>query len=124
MAELAIINGYDIRDRKLADATIKTGASEFVSDYVMLQSATDNSYSKISKSAFTEAIRNVLGGLLATNDKGTTVSAIPCVSGSGSSQDFGSISTSNLASVLGDSNFRWNNMSIITRYFDTRSETP
>ena len=34
MAELAIINGYDIRDRKLADATVQTTVG--TNDYVMV----------------------------------------------------------------------------------------
>ena len=56
---------------------------------------------KINPASFQEAVRNVLGGLLANNDKGVTISGIPALSGSGASLDFGSVTPANLASVLG-----------------------
>ena len=101
MSELAKINGYDIRDKKLADEGTVTTASS--TDYVLLED-TNGNYQKISKNSFTEAVRNTLGDLLRTNDKGTSITGVPALSGSGTEQspyDFGSISTANLASVLG-----------------------
>jgi len=95
MAELAIINGYDIRDRKLADATTKTGVDS--SDSIVLK--TTSGYANILKEDFTKAVRSVMGGLLSDLDKGTSIDSVACL-GSGN-HDFGSISTANLASVLG-----------------------
>lgn len=95
MAELAKINGYDIRDRKLADTGTKTTAVN--TDYVLLEDTSGN-YQKIAKNSFTEAVRNTLGDILRNNDKGTSINGVPAL---GSDNDFGSISTANLASVLG-----------------------
>jgi hypothetical protein len=101
MAELAKINGYDIRDKKLADEGTVTNAGS--TDYVLLED-TNGNYQKISKSNFTEAIRNTLGEILMTNDKGTSITSVPVISGDGTSldpYDLGSATTENLASVLG-----------------------
>ena len=95
MSELAKINGYDIRDKKLADTGTKTTAVN--TDYVLLED-TNGNYQKIAKNSFTEAVRNTLGDILRNNDKGTSVNGIPAL---GSDNDFGSINLSNLASVLG-----------------------
>ena len=65
-------------------------------EYIMLK-GTNGRYHKILKDSFTEAVRNVLAGLLVNNDKGTTISQIPAIS----SGDFGSVTPANLASVLG-----------------------
>ena len=65
-------------------------------EYVMLKD-TSGVYHKILKSSFTEAIRDVLAGLLVNNDKGTTINQIAAIA----SGDFGSITPANLASVLG-----------------------
>lgn len=65
-------------------------------EYIMLKD-TNGVYHKILKSSFTEAIRDVLAGLLVNNDKGTTISQIAAIA----SGDFGSITPANLASVLG-----------------------
>lgn len=65
-------------------------------EYVMLKD-TNGVYHKILKSSFTEAIRDVLAGLLVNNDKGTTISQIAAIA----SGDFGSVTPANLASVLG-----------------------
>lgn len=103
MAELAKINGYDIRDKKLADEGTVTDAGS--TDYVLLED-TNGNYQKISKSNFTEAIRNTLGEILMTNDKGTSITSVPVISGDGTSldpYDLGSATTENLASVLGGS---------------------
>jgi protein involved in ribonucleotide reduction len=96
MSELAKINGYDIRDRKLADTGTKTTAVN--TDYVLLEDTSGN-YQKIAKNSFTEAVRNTLGDILRNNDKGTSINGVPAL---GSDNDFGSISTANLASVLGE----------------------
>ena len=95
MSELAKINGYDIRDKKLADTGTKTTAVN--TDYVLLED-TNGNYQKIAKNSFTEAVRNTLGDILRNNDKGTSVNGLPAL---GSDNDFGSITTANLASVLG-----------------------
>ena len=65
-------------------------------EYVMLKD-TNGVYHKILKSSFTEAIRDVLAGLLVNNDKGTTINQIAAIA----SGDFGSVTPANLASVLG-----------------------
>lgn len=65
-------------------------------EYVMLKD-TNGVYHKILKSSFTEAIRDVLAGLLVNNDKGTTISQIAAIA----SGDFGSVTPANLALVLG-----------------------
>lgn len=65
-------------------------------EYIMLKDI-NGVYHKILKSSFTEAIRDVLAGLLVNNDKGTTISQIAAIA----SGDFGSVTPANLASVLG-----------------------
>ncbi len=85
----------------LAGATAKTASQvSTTAQYVPLQDV-DGNLVKINMSSFQEAVRNVLGSLLLNNDKGTTISALPALAGSGSSIDFGSITPANLASVLG-----------------------
>lgn len=82
----------------LNDAQGAMGASAqttLTTEYVMLKD-TNGVYHKILKSSFTEAIRDVLAGLLVNNDKGTTISQIAAIA----SGDFGSITPANLASVL------------------------
>jgi hypothetical protein len=83
----------------LNDAQDAQGAgaqTTLTTDYIMLK-GTNGRYHKILKDSFTEAVRNVLAGLLVNNDKGTTISQIPAIS----SGDFGSVTPANLASVLG-----------------------
>ena len=83
----------------LNDAQGAMGASAqttLTTEYVMLKD-TSGIYHKILKSSFTEAIRDVLAGLLVNNDKGTTINQIAAIA----SGDFGSITPANLASVLG-----------------------
>ena len=83
----------------LNDAQDAQGAgaqTTLTTDYIMLK-GTNGRYHKILKDSFTEAVRNVLSGLLVNNDKGTTISQIPAIS----SGDFGSVTPANLASVLG-----------------------
>ena len=96
----------DKRLEELKSATAKTASQISTStDYVPLQD-TDGNLVKINPASFEEAVRNVLGSLLANNDKGTTISGIPALSGSGASLDFGSVTPANLASVLGVPNFK------------------
>lgn len=83
----------------LNDAQGAMGASAqttLTTEYVMLKD-TNGVYHKILKSSFTEAIRDVLAGLLVNNDKGTTINQIAAIA----SGDFGSVTPANLASVLG-----------------------
>ena len=100
------INGANIyyedkRMEELKSATGKTASQISTTDeYIPLQD-TDGNLVKINPASFQEAVRNVLGSLLANNDKGTTISGIPALSGSGASLDFGSVTPANLASVLG-----------------------
>jgi len=91
----------DKRMEELKSATGKTASQISTTDeYIPLQD-TDGNLVKINPASFQEAVRNVLGSLLANNDKGTTISGIPALSGSGASLDFGSVTPANLASVLG-----------------------
>lgn len=83
----------------LDDAQDAMGAgaqTTLTTEYIMLKD-TNGRYHKILKDSFTEAVRNVLGGLLVNNDKGTTISQIAAIA----SGDFGSVTPANLASVLG-----------------------
>lgn len=91
----------DKRMEELKSATAKTSSQISTSaQYIPLQD-TDGNLVKINPASFEEAVRNVLGSLLANNDKGTTISGLPALSGSGAGLDFGSITPANLASVLG-----------------------
>ena len=95
----------DKRFEELKSATAKTSSQiSTTTDYIPLQD-TDGNLVKINPASFEEAVRNVLGGLLANNDKGTTISGVPALSGSGASLDFGSVTPANLASVLGGIRF-------------------
>lgn len=97
MAELAIVNGYDIRDRKLADAAVDTSVG--TNDYVMVETSNGN-YIKIGKENFTKSVREILGTIIYNQggDKGTSVSHVPALD---SNHDLGMTSVANLASVLG-----------------------
>lgn len=104
--EVGGVNVYyeDKRMEELKSATAKTSSQvSTTTDYIPLQD-TDGNLVKINLASFEEAVRNVLGGLLANNDKGTTISGIPALSGSGANLDFGSVTPANLASVLGGIN--------------------
>lgn len=91
----------DKRMEELKSATAKTSSQISTSaQYIPLQD-TDGNLVKINPASFEEAVRNVLGSLLANNDKGTTISGLPALSGSGANLDFGSVTPANLASVLG-----------------------
>jgi hypothetical protein len=91
-----------MEDKKLGELKDKTAVTtiDATNQFIPLQDV-DGNIQKISKSSFTDAVRNVLGDLLINNDKGVSISGIPALSGSGSSLDFGSVSPANLASVLG-----------------------
>ena len=91
-----------VEDKKLGELKDKTAVTtiDATNQFIPLQDV-DGNIQKISKSSFTDAVRNVLGDLLINNDKGVSISGIPALSGSGSSLDFGSVSPANLASVLG-----------------------
>ena len=78
---------------KVKDAGAQT---TLTTESILLKDVNGN-YHKILKSSFTEAIRDTLAGLLVNNDKGTTISRIAAIA----SGDFGSITPTNLASVLG-----------------------
>ena len=78
---------------KVKDAGAQT---TLTTESILLKDINGN-YHKILKSSFTEAIRDTLAGLLVNNDKGTTISRIAAIA----SGDFGSITPTNLASVLG-----------------------
>ena len=78
------------------DAQGAGAQTTLTTDYIMLK-GTNGRYHKIQKDSFTEAVRNVLAGLLVNNDKGTTISQIAAIA----SGDFGSVTPANLASVLG-----------------------
>jgi hypothetical protein len=73
------------------------GAQTTLTTESVLLKDVNGNYHKILKSSFTEAIRDTLAGLLVNNDKGTTINQIAAIA----SGDFGSITPTNLASVLG-----------------------
>ena len=118
------IYAEDKRFEELKSATAKTGSQISTSaQYIPLQD-TDGNLVKINPQSFQEAVRNVLGSLLANNDKGTTISGIPALSGSGANLDFGSISPANLASVLGVLvNNKMNNGQAFTTDYDANQCT-
>ena len=100
------VNGANIyyedkRMEELKGATGKTASQISTTDEFIPLQDTDGNLVKINPASFQEAVRNVLGSLLANNDKGTTISGVPALSGNGASLDFGSITPANLASVLG-----------------------
>lgn len=89
----------DKRMGELKDATESTSI-DTAADYIPLQDI-DGNLIKIAPESLMEAVRNVFGTLLINNDKGTSITGLPAMSGSGSFIDFGSITPTNLASVLG-----------------------
>ncbi len=93
------VQDYDLKT--LQSQTAKT-ASEVstTAQYIPLQDINGNIV-KISMQSMQEALRNVLGSLLINNDKGTSITGIAGLSGSGANIDFGSITPANLASLLG-----------------------
>lgn len=100
MAEIAVINkdnqDYDIRDKKLADAST---ASTVASGDAITLKTTAGTYVEIDRNSFVSAIRDVLGASIKSNTGGTSdVNTLPALTSSGALK---SISTSDIASVLG-----------------------
>lgn len=99
MAELALINGYDIRDKKLADANVATSYEDFeTNDQVLLENS-DGTYTKINKASFVQAIRQTIGTYIAQENKDSVTS--PNIAVMDGNNDLGKMSASALASVLG-----------------------
>ena len=103
MAEIAVINkdnqDYDIRDKKLADAS--TASTVGSGDAITLKT-TAGTYVEIDRNSFVGAIRDVLGASITSNTGGTSdVNTLPALTSSGALK---SISTSDIASVLGATN--------------------
>lgn len=104
MAEIAVINkdnqDYDIRDKKLADAST---ASTVASGDAITLKTTAGTYVEIDRNSFVSAIRDVLGASITSNTGGTSdVNTLPALTSSGALK---SISTSDIASVLGVGNY-------------------
>ena len=100
MAEIAVINkenqDYDIRDKKLVDAST---ASTVASGDAITLKTTAGTYVEIDRNSFVSAIRDILGASIASNTGGTSdVNTLPALTSSGALK---SISTSDIASVLG-----------------------
>ena len=62
----------------------------------------DGSPVKVKKDSFMSAVREALGSLIKNNDKGTSINGVAVTD---ANNDLGSITTANLASVLGDIQF-------------------
>lgn len=89
---------YDIRDRKLTTATSQSGVN--TSDVVLLKDTSGN-YHEITKDSFMGAVRSALGSLIKNYDKGTNVNGIAVTGSTGTVNDLGFSSPSDLATVLG-----------------------
>ena len=89
---------YDIRDRKLTTATSQSGVN--TSDVVLLKDTSGN-YHEITKDSFMGAVRSALGSLIKNYDKGTNVNGIAVTGSTGTVNDLGFSSPSDLAAVLG-----------------------
>ena len=94
--DIAIYKGDNIRDKKLADATSADTVDS--GDSVVLKT-TSGDYVEIDRDSFADEIRKVMGGLIGNNDKGTSISGITVTD---ANNDLGSVTPSNLASILGD----------------------
>ena len=107
MAEIAVINkdntDYDIRDKKLADHTsASTDTSKVSSASSIMLEASDGSFVSVKRDSFVNAIRDVLGSSIVANTGGTSdVNTIPALTSSGGLK---SVSTADIASVLGATN--------------------
>ena len=85
-----------LEDAKLAAAD---SVDEVVStDCVLMKDASGNPV-KILKEDFNEAVRDALGSILSSTELGASIGRVAALGSS--DNDFGSISTSDLASVLG-----------------------
>ena len=88
-------NPIYLEDKHLNDQTSQTTVA--TTDAVMLKD-TNGKYHSIAKASFNEAVRAAMGTILTNFDKGTSISRIIATD---SSKDLGSITPTNLASVLG-----------------------
>jgi hypothetical protein len=100
MADIAVLNkdnvDYDIRDKKLADAS--TSSTVASGDSITIKT-TNGSYVEVDRNSFVDAIRDVLGSSIKENTGGTSdVSTIPAITSDGALK---SISANDIASVLG-----------------------
>lgn len=88
----------DIRDRKIATAEEATSASDIVSQCeYLIKNGQTGEFMNVLKSYIDESIRSALGALVANLDKGSSISKILATD---SSNDLGTITPANLASVL------------------------
>lgn len=92
-------NPIYLEDKHLNDQTSQTTVA--TTDAVMLKD-TNGAYHSIAKASFNEAVRAAMGSILTNFDKGTSITRIP---GIDSSNDLGSVTAGNLASVLGVNSF-------------------
>ena len=90
---------------KVGNATDATGASDITSTFkYLLLNGTTGAFETALKSYVEESVRAALGSLLNNLDKGTGVKA---VAGIDNNNDLGSVTLSNLASVLGVKRFNY-----------------
>jgi len=92
--DIAMYKGDNIRDKKLVEATSADTVGS--GDSVVLKT-TSGDYVEIDRDSFADEIRKVMGGLIKNNDKGTSISGITVTD---ANNDLGSVTLSNLASVL------------------------
>ena len=114
MAEIAVLNkdntDYDIRDKKLADAS--TASTVASGDSITLKT-TGGTYVEIDRNSFVDAIRDVLGSSIAANTgSASDVNTIPTLTSSG---ELKSTTKSDIASLLGVSDLENRGMKIIKR---------
>ena len=89
---------YDIRDRKLTTAT---GQQVVNSSDVILLKDTSGNFHEIAKDSFMSAVRGALGSLIKSYDKGTNINGVAVTGSTGTVNDLGFSSPSDLATVLG-----------------------
>lgn len=89
---------YDIRDRKLTTATSQQVVNS--GDVVLLKDTSGN-FHEIAKDSFMSAVRGALGSLIKSYDKGTNINGVAVTGSTGTVNDLGFSSPSDLASVLG-----------------------
>lgn len=87
-----------IRDDKVARATDATAASDITSQCeYLIKNGQTGEFMNVLKSYIDESIRSALGALVSNLDKGTSISKVLATD---SSNDLGTITPANLASVL------------------------
>ena len=94
--DVAIYKGDNIRDKKLVDATSADTVSS--GDSIIIKTVSGD-YVEVDMNSFTNAVKGVLGKLVADNDKGTNVSGITVTDGN---DDLGSVTPQNFAIALND----------------------